>query len=622
MSQGHLLRERRFGPFFLVQFTGAFNDNALKQAIVIFALSAAQSDAEAVSLWGTALFIAPYFLFSATAGQLAEKLDKAALIRATKVFEVLLMFLAAAAFQVGSIPLLLALLTLLGVQATFFGPAKYAILPSVLAESELVGGNALVEAGTYVAILVGMISGAELVAISGIGTTLVGVLLIACASLGYLAARNIPSVPSTVPDLKIRWNLFAETWRTISLARETHSVWLSILGISWFWLYAALFLSELPTFVVEVIGGQTNVVTLCMVFFSIGVGTGSLLCERLSAGHIELGLVPLGSIGLSLFGVDLYFASEWHHASGTGLSWLTVLTDGHHLRMLLDFALIGVFGGLYSVPLFAFIQHRSDDTKRSRIIAGNNIVNSLFMVGSAVIAQVCRSYFRMSVPEVFLVGAILNALVAVYIYTVVPEFLLRFCAWLLVNVMYRLRVRGLEHIPDKGPGLVVCNHVSFVDSLIVGAMCHRPIRFVMYYRIYRSPLLGWIFRMAKAIPIAGKKEDPALMEAAFAEVKKCLDEGELVGIFPEGMVTYTGEMNPFRPGVDRILAASPVPVVPMALRGLWGSFFSRHGGPAMSRPPRRFWSRIELEVGEAVPASEATSARLEADVRRMRGDWK
>lgn len=332
--------------------------------------------------------------------------------------------------------------------------------------------------------------------------------------------------------------------------------------------------------------------------------------------------MPLGSIGLSLFGVDLYLASEWHHAAGTGLSWTTVLTDGHHLRILADFALIGLFGGLYSVPLFAFVQHRSDAEKRSRIIAGNNIVNSAFIVGAAVLAQVCRSLFHMSVPEVFLVGAILNALVAAYIYTVVPEFFVRFCAWLLVSTMYRLKTRGQEHIPEKGAALIVCNHVSFVDSLVVGATCARPIRFVMYYRIYQSPFLGWIFRMAKAIPIAGRKEDPELMERAFAEVKKCLDEGELVGIFPEGVITYTGEINPFRPGVDRILEQSPVPVVPMALRGLWGSFFSRQGGPAMTRPMRRFWSKIELEVGEPIPAAEASSERLEAEVRRMRGDWK
>jgi 1-acyl-sn-glycerol-3-phosphate acyltransferase len=622
VSQSHLLRERRFAPFFAVQFTGAFNDNAFKQAIVIyFAMTLSQAEAEHVSLLASAMFIAPYFLFSATAGQLAEKYDKAKLVRATKVFEIALMVLAGVAFQIGSIHLLLALLMLLGLQATIFGPAKYAILPAVLAESELVGGNALVETGTYVAILVGQIAGAEVVALNA-GTMWVAAMLVVCASLGWFAARAMPPVPSSVPDLQVSWNVFSQTWQTIQFARELRSVWLSILGISWFWLYGALFLSELPAFVETVIGGQTNVVTLCIVFFSLGVGTGSLLCERLSAGHIELGLVPLGSIGLSLFGIDLFFASEWHHAVGTGLSSWQVLTDGHHIRILADFTLIGLFGGLYSVPLFALVQHRSPESKRSRVIAGNNIINSLFIVAAAVLAAVCRGYFGLSVPQVFLVGAILNALVAIYIYTLLPEFLLRFLAWLLVNTMYRLKTRGAQNIPNEGAALVVCNHVSFVDSLIVGAMSHRPIRFVMYYRIYQSPVLGWIFRMAKAIPIAGKKEDPELMERAFDEVKKCLDEGELVGIFPEGMITYTGEINAFRPGVERILAASPVPVVPMALRGLWGSFFSRMGGRAMTRPMRRFWSKIELEIGELVPASEANAARLEADVRALRGEWK
>jgi 1-acyl-sn-glycerol-3-phosphate acyltransferase len=415
--------------------------------------------------------------------------------------------------------------------------------------------------------------------------------------------------------------VFAETWRTIQLAHETRAVWLSILGISWFWLFGALLLSELPAFVSTVIGGETNVVTLCIVFFSMGVGTGSLLCERLSRGHIELGLVPFGSIGLSVFGIDLFLASEWHHPAGLHLDWLRVLTDGHHLHILADFALIGLFGGLYSVPLFALVQHRSDEAKRSRIIAGNNIVNSVFIVAAALIAGVCRSYLGMSVPQVFLVGAILNALVAIYIYSLLPEFLLRFCVWILVNVMYRLRVTGAERIPHQGAALLVCNHVSFVDSLVLAAVSPRPIRFVMYYRIYQSPLLGWLFRTAKAIPIAGKKEDPALMEKAFEEVEKCLKDGELVGIFPEGMITYTGEINAFRPGVDRILAATPVPVVPCALQGFWGSFFSRKGGPAMQRP-RRFWSKVALAVGDVVPADDASSARLEADVRALRGDWK
>jgi 1-acyl-sn-glycerol-3-phosphate acyltransferase len=622
VSQGKLLRERRFGPFFLAQFTGAFNDNAFKQAIVIFiAMTFGAAEAESDTLLAGALFIAPYFLFSATAGQLAEKYDKALIVRATKLLEIGIMVLAAIAFALHHEVLLLSLLALLGLQATLFGPAKYAILPQVLREDELVGGNGMIEMGTYVAILGGSIVGAEVVALPG-GTTWIAIVLIACASIGYLGARMVPSVPSSVPDLRINPNVFAETLRTIRFSMETKSVWLSILGISWFWLYGALFLSELPTFVATVLGGETSVFTLCLVFFSMGVGTGSLLCERLSSGHIELGLVPFGSIGLSLFGIDLFFASEWHMAAGDALSPLQILADPSHYRILFDLTMIGVFGGLYSVPLYALIQHRSDPTKRSRIIAGNNIINSIFIVGAAALAFFCRSTLGLSIPAVFLVGAVLNALVAIYIYTLLPEFLLRFVVWILMHTMYRLREVGLSNLPDEGAALLVCNHVSFVDSLILAAASRRPIRFVMYWRIYDAPGLHWLFKTAKAIPIAGRKENPALMEKAFADVKRALDEGELVGIFPEGMITYTGEINSFRPGVERILAANPVPVIPSALRGLWGSFFSRRGGPAMQKVPRRFWSKVELEVGAPIPASEATAARLEQEVRALRGDWK
>ena len=324
----------------------------------------------------------------------------------------------------------------------------------------------------------------------------------------------------------------------------------------------------------------------------------------------------------SVFGIDLFLASQWHTAAGDDLSPIQVLLDPSHYRILFDLTMIGVFGGLYSVPLYALIQHRSDPTKRSRIIAGNNIVNSIFIVGSAVLAFACRTYLGLSIPQVFLVGAVLNVLVAVYIYTLLPEFLLRFVVWILMHTMYRLRIGGLPNLPDEGAALLVCNHVSFVDSLILAAASRRPIRFVMYWRIYDAPGLHWLFKTAGAIPIAGRKENPALMEKAFLEVKKALDGGELVGIFPEGMVTYTGEMNTFRAGVERILEGNPVPVIPSALRGLWGSFFSRRGGPAMQKRPRRFWSKVELEIGTPIPAEEASAARLEQEVRTLRGDWK
>lgn len=621
MSQSKLLTERRFAPFFWTQFFGAFNDNAFKQAILIY-FTATLSAAEASTLSNVAvgLFIAPYFFFSATAGQLAEKWEKARLIRATKLLEVVVMIAACVGFYTGNQVILLALLTLLGVQATLFGPVKFAILPKILREDELIGGNGLVEMGTYVAILVGQIAGAELVASGEHGREIVSAVMLVIAVAGYLSARAIPPVASDVPDLPISANLVGETWKTISFAMERPAVWRSVLGISWFWFFGALLLSQLPVFATHVLGGTTTVTTLLLVVFSLGVGIGSLLCERLSMGHIEIGLVPFGAFGLSLFGLDLFLATEWHSASPTPIGPIEVLTSLEHTRMLVDLLLVGVFGGLYSVPLYALVQHRSDPTKRSRIIAGLNVVSSLFLIASAALAIVCLGPLGMSIPELFLVGAVLNALVAVYIFSVVPEFLMRFVTWLMMRTMYRLRASGLESIPQEGPALVVCNHVSFVDGFILAAASKRPIRFVMYYRIYQLPFLNFLFRAGRAIPIGGKKEDPALMEAAFAEVKKALGEGELIGIFPEGMITYTGEMNPFRPGVERILEETPVPVVPMALRNLWGSWFSRRGGPAMAKRPRRFRSRIELVVGDVVPPEKATAEHLEAEVRRLRGD--
>jgi len=633
VSQSALLRERRFAPFFWVQFFGAFNDNALKQAIVVlFATTLGATESAALSNLAVGIFIAPYFLFSATAGQLAEKFEKAALIRATKLLELAVVIGAAIALHFDSAAGLLALLGLLGLQATLFGPVKFAILPRVLRTEELVGGNGLVEMGTYVAIIAGQIVGAELIASGQTGRTLVAVVLFVVAAAGLGAAYLIPPVPSEVPELRLSANLFAETWRTITFAKEKRAVWLAVLGVSWFWLYGALFLTNLPTFATHDLGGTASVATLFMIAFSVGVGVGSLLCERLSGGTIELGLVPFGSIGLTVFAIDAFFAAGAIGTSPVELGPLAVLRDPTYWRLLLDFVLIGVFGGFYSVPLYALIQHRSDPDKRARIIAGLNIVSSVFLVGSAAIGIVCLGPLHLTIPQLFLVAAVLNGLVALYIYSLLPEFLLRFVTWILMRTMYRLRAEGTEHVPAEGPAVLVCNHVSYVDGFMLSAAFRRPVRWVMWYRIYQLPLVNWLFRAGRAIPIAGRREDPVLMEKAFAEVRAALAEGELVGIFPEGLITHTGEINPFRPGVDRIVEETPVPVVPMALRGLWGSWFSRRGGKAMMKRPRRFWSKIELVVGAPVrPTTGADGAlrhegdlpaALERTVRELRGEHR
>jgi 1-acyl-sn-glycerol-3-phosphate acyltransferase len=622
-SHENLLRTRRFAPFFWAQALGALNDNLFKNALVIlFAFGAADAVFSTDTLVNLAggIFILPFFLFSATAGQLGEKYDKARIMRTLKVLEIGIMCVGALGLYLRSTTLLLSVLFLVGTQATLYGPVKYSILPQHLREEELVRGNALVETATFVAILVGTILGGVLIAVPTWGPGLVGACVIGLGVAGWLVSRGIPAAPPEAPGLRIGWNPFAETARMIGYVREKRSVFLSILGMSWFWFYGALFLAQFPGLGHEVLGGDEHVVTLLLAIFSIGIGAGCMLCERMSGDTIELGLVPLGSIGLTLFALDLHFAAD-AAAGGTGVTVGTFLSHWRYWRVAFDLALIGVFGGFFIVPLLAMVQHRSEPTHRTRIIAGNNILNAAFMVLAAILGIALRQA-GLDIPDLFLFTAVVNALVAVYIYTLLPEFLMRFIIYMVVNVVYRVRHRGLENLPDEGAVVLVANHVSFVDALVLAATVRRPVRFVMDHTIFKIPVLNFVFRTGRAIPIAGRKEDPAMMERAFDQVASALEAGDVVCVFPEGRITTTGDMNGFRPGIERIVQRTPVPVVPMALRGLWGSFFSRKDGPAMRHPFRRFWSKIEVVAGMPVPPEAVTAAGLEAQVAALRGDWR
>ncbi len=620
---GHLdlLRTRRFGPFFWTQFLGALNDNVFRNALVILfafrAAAGAMAPDTLVNL-SAALFIAPFFLLSASAGQLADKIEKSRVVRLVKVLEIALMAIGAVGLRAGNVPLLLAVLCLMGAHSTLFGPVKYSILPQQLGDDELVAGNALVQTGTFVAILLGTILGGVLAGIPVSGPTWVSVTVLAIAIGGWLASRGIPPAPAADPGLRIGANPCRETLRTIGFARENRTVFLSILGISWFWFYGALFLAQLPGLTRDVLGGSPGVVTLLLTVFSIGVALGCLLCERMSEGAIELGLVPVGSLGLSLFALDLFLATHANVPPPEPLGAGAFLRGWQHWRVLADLVLIGAFGGFFIVPLQALVQHRSDPRRRSQVIAGNNILNALFMVLAAVIAVVLR-HAGCTIPQLLLVLAVLNAAVAAYIYTLIPEFMMSFLVWFLVHTVYRLRRRGLENLPPAGPAVLVCNHVTFVDALVLVAALRRPIRFVMEARYFRLPVVHFVCRTSRAIPIASRREDPALVERAFDEIARALAEGDIVCIFPEGRLTSDGEVAPFRPGIERIIARSPVPVVPLALRGLWGSFFSRKDGRAMHHPFRRVWSRIEVVCGTPVSPGEITAVSLRERVVALCG---
>jgi 1-acyl-sn-glycerol-3-phosphate acyltransferase len=621
-SQFSLLAERRFGPFFGVQFLGAMNDNVFKQALVILlayqTASFTSMSSDTLQNLAQALFVLPFFLFSATAGQLADKYEKANLITVTVALELAVMLLGALGLALKSIAILLAALFLGGVQSALFGPVKYAILPQHLKQSELVGGNGLVEMGTSLAILGGMMLGGWLITQPGWGVGGVAVLTCALSAAGIVLSRFIPRAPSADPGLRVNWNPLTETVRNLRFTARNRTVFLSVLGISWFWFYGAMLVTQFPNLSKNVLGAGENVVTLLLVAFSLGIGLGSLACERLSGHKVEIGLVPFGSIGLTAFAVDLWLATDrGFQLAGAGMG--EFMADPAGRRVLIDLALTGLFGGFYIVPLYALIQSRTDAQHRSRIIAGNNIVNAAFMVAASAIA-VGLLAAGLTIPQLILVLGLMNALVAAYIYRLVPEFLMRFLVWILIHSVYRLRKAGLERIPEEGPAILICNHVSYVDALVISAACRRPIRWVMDHRIFKVPVLSFFFRTARAIPIAPAREDPALLEQAYARIANELEAGELVGLFPEGRLTADGEMSEFRGGIMRVLEKTPVPVVPMALSGLWQSLFARNRDKF--RHLTRLFPHVRLAVGEPLAPRAVSPQGLHASVLALRGEWR
>jgi 1-acyl-sn-glycerol-3-phosphate acyltransferase len=624
-NQFALLKQRRFAPFFWTQFSGAANDNLFKFAftvMVTYQLSVSWLPPAMAGLVIGALFILPYLLFSATSGQVADKYNKTMLIRMVKNLEIAIMLIAATGFMLDNVPILLGCTFLMGLHSSIFGPVKFAYMPEVLSETELTGGNGMVEMGTFVAILLGNIAGGLLVAIPDTGHRDVAIACVLLAVLGRAFAGYIPNTGASVPDLKVNWNPVTETIRNLKLAHGDKVVFRSLLGISWMWFFGAVFLSQFPSLAKEVLHGNERVASLLLVVFSIGIATGSLLCETLSRRHVEIGLVPLGAIGMSVFSIDLYFASRGLPPSTT-YTLSEFMAQSAHWRVMADLALLSLFAGLYSVPMYALIQLRSQPTHRARIIAANNILNALFMIASSVIAGILlKSGF--TIPQIFLFVGLANSVVAFYIFMLVPEYLLRFVAWVASNLVYRFKLKGEHHIPAQGAAILVCNHVSFVDAVLLMAASPRPIRFLMDHQIFKVPVLGWMFRLAKAIPIAPRSQDPLAYETAFEAAAQVLKEGDLLAIFPEGGITKDGTLQEFKGGIMKVLERAQkdglqVPVIPMALTNLWGSYFSRvEKGGAMVRPFRRgIFSRVGLNVGPAVAGSHVGPADLQNRVASL-----
>ena len=629
-NQFSLLKERRFLPFFLTQSLNAFNDNVFKQALIALitfgAIGLTDQKRLDLQLLASVLFILPFFLFSGISGQISDKLDKAKIAWWVKLMELGIMLVGGVAFYYHHIPLLMTMLFLMGLHSTIFGPLKYGILPQVLKPTELTGGNGLVEMATFLMILLGTVLGTSLVLQQSVeyphlGGILVALTTIALAIAGVFTASKIPSVSAPDPGLKIDWNPITSTWSNLKELGGNRTVLLSCLGISWFWFFGAVYFTLLPAFAKTILGGQSSAYVLLLAVFSVGTGLGAVLCEVLSKKRLEIGLVPFGAFGMTLFGVLLYFAAPQASAAPAGsLTLMQLLAQTQTWWVMLWMLLMALFSGFFIVPLFALIQSRSNEKKRSRIIAANNILNSLFMVAAVGVMGVLDK-LGFSIPQILLITAVLNFLVAIYIFTLVPEFLMRFCCWILINVMYRVKVDGIENLPEEGPVLMVSNHVSFTDPLIIAGCIPRPTVFVMYWKIFQAPGANWLFKTARAIPIAGRNENPEMYAKAFDAISKALKAGEVVCIFPEGGLTPDGDVKEFKRGVELALEHDPVPVLPLALQGLWGSMFSRWDRHNKKmKMPRRLFARVALAVGSLISPQAAKADVLEAAVKRLRGD--
>jgi 1-acyl-sn-glycerol-3-phosphate acyltransferase len=562
------------------------------------------------------LFILPFFLFSGMSGQLAEASEKSHLIRRIKLAEILIMLAGSMAIIWDSIPFMLGTVFIMGLQSTFFGPLKYSILPQHVNEQELTKANGLVEAGTFIAILLGTVLGTLFIENPN-GKFIISGSIILFAILGAISAYFIPNAPANNIMQKVSLNPITSTKDVFSsLTQQTESVKKSVLGISWFWMIGAIILTALPTYVIKELGGDTIHVTVALVVFSLSIAIGSLLCEWLSRSRIELGLVPFGAFLISIF---MYKLSTVPILIDTTLSWtVTALLNEPYFEALLWMGLVGIASGLYTVPLYSLIQKRTMPDSRARIIAANNILNALFMVGSAIFSIVLLTVFELSIAQTFGILAAMNLLIACYIYTKVPEFFLRFVVYLLTIILYRFKTHNTQHIPEEGAALITPNHVSFVDWMFLLAASPRPIRFVIFAPIYYSPFLNWLFRAANAIPIDSQKNNPEIYNKAFETIKLALDNGELVGIFPEGKLTDDGKVDTFKQGIDIILSSSNVPVIPVYLGGLWGSMFSRKH---TLRTPRLKWSLVNVYIDKPIPYETANASCIEDKIKQMEAKY-
>lgn len=579
-----LFKYRGFQPFLWAQFLGALNDNTYKMVISLFAVGAAPqlySTSGQVSIVSF-VFILPFFLFSGYAGYLADVFSKRYTLIATKGLEVVAMIAATVAFVSGQFYFMLAVIFLMGVHATFFSPAKYGILPEMLPDRELSRANGILEMTTFVAIVLGTAGGSFLYAVWRAELWVVGLILTAVAAIGTAASVAISRVPAAAPQRPFVWNPFAGIWTGIKRLYGDRTLWLTVLGITYFWFLGQLLLLDLFPLGKQIMRLDEFWIGVLATFLAAGIGVGSLTAGRLSGDKVELGLVPLGAVGIALFSVGLFYSTDSYTQTCAALT------------------LLGFSGGLFSVPLYALLQQRSGRDEKGQLIATNNFLNT----GGILLAAAALPFFtetlRIPPDSIILLFGIFTLGATVYALKLLPDFLIRFSLWLLAHTIYKIRIVGQEHVPFRGAALLVCNHTSYVDALLIGACVQRFIRFMVYRPIYETRGLQWLFRLMKAIPVSA--ESPRAVVESLERARAELRDGHVVCVFAEGAITRTGNLLPFKRGFEKIVQGTAAPVIPVYLDRVWGSIFSFKNGRFFWKWPERVPYPVTVLFGRPMPS--------------------
>lgn len=580
-----LLKSFGFQSFLWTQFLGAFNDQVYKIVVSMIAVDAAAASGGGsgyLSLLG-AMFILPFFLFSGYAGHAADAFGKRNVLVVTKTFEIVAMGLGFFALLSGQIALMLGVLFLLALQATFFSPAKYGILPEMLPDRDLSRANGLLEMSTFLAVILGWSIGSVMFAAWKERLAVISLVLIGVAIGGTVASLGIPRVPPSGARKAFRLNPWAEIGSGIKRLYREKTLWLTVVGISYFWFLGALLQMDIILFGKEVMGLDDLWVGVLGTFLAVGIGVGSLAAGRLSGDKVELGLVPLGSIGMGIFLVLLSSSASSYTKVGTAL------------------VLLGFAGGLFIVPLNALLQQKSGREEKGQLIATNNFLNTVGILLASGTLLALRDLLQVQADRIVLILGLFTLVGTGYLLSILPDFLIRFTLWMLTHTIYRIRIVGQEHLPFRGPALLVCNHISHVDGFLVGACVQRFIRFMVYRPHYEIRAFRWLLRLMKAIPVQGgyRKEVIQSLERAQEELR----QGHVVCIFAEGGISRTGNLLPFKRGLERIVHGTDVPIIPVYLDRLWGSIFSFKDGRFFWKWPERIPYPVTVLFGKPMPST-------------------